>query len=227
MILHGWGSSCENWQQVQRLLEEKDVKVVVPDLPGFGKNSPLSEVWSVDDYVDWVKEYCDKNNLSQIFLLGHSFGGGLAVEFSSRFPEKVKKLILTDPAIIRVKHFKRGLLAKIVKVFKIFSFLPFYKLTRRILYKFIASDYPGLEGAMRQTYLNVVKKDLSDCLGAVSVSTLLIWGEKDKITPFKDAQTIKEKISGARLEVLPDIRHNPHQEAPEILVEKVLNFIKP
>lgn len=226
LILHGWGGSSESWKQAQRLLEEKSIKVIVPDLPGFGENPPLSEPWSIDDYISWLREYCEKNNLSQIFLLGHSFGGGLAANFSSKFPGKIKKLILMDAAIIRVKHTRRELLAKIVKILKIFSFLPFYKLIRKAFYRFIASDYPGLEGAMRETYLRVVKKDLSNCLPAISVPTLLIWGKKDKITPLKDALKIKEKIPGAEIEIMSNIKHSPHLEAPEILVEKVLNFIK-
>ncbi len=226
LILHGWNGSAKSWENVQQLLEKKGIRVIIPDLPGFGENPPLSEPWSMDDYINWVKEYCEKNNLSHFFLLGHSFGGSLAAGFSSRFPEEVKKLILVDAAIIRVKHAKREILAKIAKILKPFSFLPFYNLARRVFYKFIASDYPDLEGAMRETYLRVVKKDLSDCLSAITVPSLLIWGEKDKITTLRDAYLIKEKLARVKLEIISDIKHSPHLEAPEILVEKVLNFIK-
>ena len=226
LILHGWGSLAKNWQRVKEGLEDRGYKVFVPDLPGFGENPPLSQAWSIDDYVNWIKEYYEKNNFFQVFLLGHSFGGGLAARFSAEMPRGVKKLILIDSAIIRAENIKRELLAKIAKIIKVFSFLPFYKFIRRIFYKFIASDYPGLEGAMRETYLGVVKKDLSDCLSLITVPTLLIWGAKDKITPLKDAYSIKDKIFGAGLEIIPGVGHAPNLEAPEILVEKIVNFIR-
>ncbi|MFH1780554.1 MAG: alpha/beta hydrolase [Candidatus Nealsonbacteria bacterium] len=226
LILHGWGSRAEKWSKVKKLLENHGYNVLVPDLPGFGENPILSRPWSMDDYVGWVKEYCDKNNLFQIILAGHSFGGGLAASFSSKFSGEIKKLILVDSAIIRVKYPQMELLARIAKILKVFSFLPFYKLIRKFFYKFVISDYVGLEGAMRETYLGVVKKDLSGCLSFISVPTLLIWGKEDKITPLKDAWAIKERIVGSKIEIMPNVKHCPYLEAPEILVEKIVNFIK-
>lgn len=225
VILHGWGIGSKSWSKVKELLESKGEKVFIPDLPGFGETATLDRPWLIDDYVNWVGEYI-KSISEPFFLVGHSFGGGLSAVFASRFPEKIKKLILVDPAIIRVKNPKRELLAKIAKIIKIFSFLPFYQLIRKVFYKFIASDYPGLEGAMRETYLNVVKKDLSYCLSDISSPTLLIWGKKDKITPLKDGFKIKEKISGAKLELINDVGHRPHFETPEILSEKIIKFLE-
>ena len=79
---------------------------------------------------------------------------------------------------------------------------------------------------MRETYLKIINEDLSDYLSRISLPTLIIWGKKDKLTPVKDAYLMKEKIIGASLEIIPDIGHNPHREAPEILKDKVLNFLK-
>jgi len=225
LILHGWGSCTKNWQRVKDRLESGGYKVFLPDLPGFGENLPLSQVWEVDDYVKWVKDYCEKNNLSQIFLLGHSFGGSIALKFALKFPQEVKKLILVDPAIVRVKDVKKEILTKIAKILKIFSFLPLYSSVRRICYKLIGSDYPDAEGPMRETYLKVIKEDLSGHLAKVSVPTLLIWGEKDKVTPVKDAYSIKEKVAGAELKILRNIHHNPQTENPELLAETVLKSL--
>ena len=80
---------------------------------------------------------------------------------------------------------------------------------------------------MKETYLNVIKEDISNIFSNISVPTLLIWGKKDNITPLRHAHFMKEKISGVELEIIPNVKHNPHREAPEILSEKVLNFIKP
>ena len=234
LILHGWGSCAKNWGRVKELLENQGCKVYVPDLPGFGENPPPQKPWSIDDYVDWLKQYID--NLSQIsgaifepfFLLGHSFGGAIAVKFSIKYPKKIQKLFLVDSIAIRRKTFKKEIIKKISNILKKFSFLPFYQFLRKTFYKLIVrkSDYLATQGIMRETYLMVINKDLSGYLSDISVPTVIIWGEKDELTPLKDAYLIKEKISNSTLEILPRINHNPHSEAPEILVEKILNFIK-
>lgn len=228
LILHGWGSCAKNWQKVKEGLEKRGCKVFSPDLPGFGENPSLSQVWSIDDYVRWVKKYCEKNNLSQFFLLGHSFGGAIATKYSLKFSGSIKKLILVDPAVIRVKDLKKKILTKLAKILKMFSFLPFYSLLRKAFYKFIVkSDYVDAEimRETRETYLRVIKEDLSGHLPDISAPTVLIWGKDDKTTPLKDAYSIKERISGAELEILSGIRHNPQTENPELLVKTVLKYL--
>jgi len=224
LILHGWGSCAKNWSRVKELLEKEGIKVFIPDLPGFGDNPPLEKPWSIDDYANWVHDFCTKQSIRQFVLTGHSFGGSIAVKYSLKFPENIKKLILVSPAIIRVR---RDLLEKLARILKVFSFLPFYNLARRAFYKFIVgkSDYLDTMGATRETYLKAITEDLSAHLGLVSVPTLLIWGEKDEHTSFKDSLLIKTKISGAVLEPIPGVKHSPHREAPEILSEKIIQFI--
>ncbi|MFH1727524.1 MAG: alpha/beta hydrolase [Pseudomonadota bacterium] len=226
LILHGWGSCAKNWQRVKEGLENGGCKVFLPDLPGFGESPPLEKAWSIDDYVVWVKDFVEKNNFDQFFLTGHSFGGSIATKYALKFPKEVKKLILIDPAVVRVKDIRKKIIAKISKFFKIFSCLPFYSLMRRAFYKFIVkSDYLSTEGPMRETretYLRVIKGDLSNSLSDISVPTVLIWGKKDKFTPLKDAYFIKGKIVEARLEILLNIKHNPQTENPELLVETIL-----
>ena len=230
LILHGWGwpISVPQWSRVKELLEERGYKVFVPDLPGFGDAPQPSSPWTINNYVDWANDFCEKNNLSQVFLLGHSFGGSVATKFSIKYPEKVKKLILVDSAGIRKKRLKKEIQKTVAHFLNRFSFLPFYKFFRKIAYRtlFKTSDYLLTEGIMKRTYLNVIGEDISSIFVNISIPTLLIWGEKDKITPLKHAYYIKEKIPGAKLEIIPEVKHNAHREAPEILVRKILNYIK-
>jgi len=226
LILHGWGSQAEKWSEIKEFLESGGYRVYVPDLPGFGESPLPSKPWSVDDYAEWVRSFCEKKNLSQFFLLGHSFGGSIAIKFSLRYYEKVKKLILVDSAGIRRKSRKKEISRKIANFLSRFSFLPFYSLIRKIFYRTIfRSDYLLTKGVMRDTYLRVIKEDLSGVLSSLTVPTLLIWGEKDKITPLKDAYLMKEKIPGAKLEVLANVKHSPRKENPQALVEKILKFL--
>ena len=227
LILHGWGSRAENWSRVKELLENQGYKVFVPDLPGFGENSPLSRAWAIDDYVEWVSEFCEKNNLSQFFLLGHSFGGAVAVKFSLKYPEKVKKMFLVASSGIRRKTIKKEILKKIANFLKFFSFLPFYSSIRKIFYKIVIqkSDYPYTEGIMKETYLKIINEDISSCFSEVSVPTIIIWGDKDDVLPVENAYFINQKIKNSDLVIIPGVNHDLERKVPEILAEKIKEFL--
>lgn len=235
LILHGWGIGSKTWNRVKKILEDSGCDVFNPDLPGFGENPPPEKPWSVDDYANWVKEYCEKNNLPRIFLVGHSFGGGIAVKFTNNIPEQVKGLVLVAPKLHRQKTFRYygGLaLAKIGKlVFSIpvLSFL--HPLARKVLYRLIGTrDYYRLEldrtNTMKETFKEVVGADLIPYLAAIKIPTLIIWGKKDQMTPVSDAYLINQEIKGSKLEIIADGRHALNIENPEILAQKILNFIK-
>ena len=230
LILHGWGwpASAKQWTRVKESLGNQGYRVLLPDLPGFGSEPEPQKPWTVDDYVEWVRNFCEKNNLSQFFLLGHSFGGSVATKFTVKYPDKVKKLILVDSAGIRKKRLKKEIQKTVAHFLNKFSFLPFYQQIRRLAYKtlFKRSDYFLTEGIMRATYLNVINDDISESFSKVSISTMLIWGKNDKITPLWHAYFIKDKIAGAGLRIIPKVKHNPHFESPELLVEKIIEFLK-
>ena len=223
LILHGWGSSAEKWQKVKEILEKQGIKVLIPDLPGFGLTPPPAAAWNIDDYVEWVKDFSEKNNLDPFFLLGHSFGGGVAVKYALKYPENIKKLFLVAPAIIRKKTFKKEIFKKIS------VFFPKTPLLRKIFYRVFSlkSDYPYVrEGVMKETYLRVIKEDLSNDLSDISISTVIIWGKKDDVLPVKDAHFMKEKIKDSKLVVIPEADHDLERKSPELLAQKIKEFLK-
>ncbi len=228
LILHGWGSNSERWQKVGELLAKKGVKVIIPDLPGFGKSQSPSMAWGLDDYCDFIQEFVKLLNLEKFYLLGHSFGGALAVKYSLKFPDKIDKLFLVSAACFRRAAFREKLFYVIAKIFKIFSFLPGYQSFRKGFYKFIVrkSDYPYAEGVMKDIYLKIIKEDLSEILPEIQIPTIIIWGEKDDITKIKDACLINEKIKGSRLEIIPGANHDLNTKAPEELSESIKQFLK-
>jgi len=200
----------------------------VPDLPGFGENQIIQRPWTINDYVEWAHGILQKNNLSRIILAGHSFGGSIAAKFSSKYPAMVEKLILIDSAGIRKRRLKKEIQKAIAHLLSRFCFLPFYGFFRKVAYRtlFRTSDYLLTEGAMKQTYLNVIDEDISDIFSQITIPTLIIWGEKDGITPLRHAYFVNKSIQGSKLEIIPGIKHNPHKEAPEILVEKIIQFLE-
>ena len=139
-----------------------------------------------------------------------------------------KKLFLIASAGIRRKTLKKELLKRIAKFSNRFSFLPFYPFFRKVFYRLIIrkSDYQSTSGIMRETYLKVIAEDLSNILSEVSVPTVIIWGEKDDVLPLKDGYFMKEKIKNSELVVIPGAGHDLERKAPEILAQKIIEFLR-
>jgi len=224
IILHGWGSCSERWIKEAEIISAKGFKVIVPDLPGFGLSDKLSSPWRTNDYIKWLEEFIKQLGIENFYLLGYSFGGALAVKMAVKYPQRVEKLFLVSAAIIREKTAKKDVAKKVSKLVKIFQFVPFYKLFRKAVYKFIIrkSDYVYTEGVMKETYLNVISDDVSFNLPFIKVPTIIIWGDKDQSTPVEDARTAKAKIKNSKLIIVSGATHLIHKEMPEILSDKIL-----
>ncbi|MCX6721720.1 MAG: alpha/beta hydrolase [Candidatus Staskawiczbacteria bacterium] len=224
LILHGWGSNSDRWLPVAEKISEKGFKVIVPDLPGFGRSDALLIPWNTNKYIDWLENFVKELNIKDYYLLGHSFGGALASKMSVKHVQDVKKLFLVAAACVRKRTTKKSFSEKIAKAVRLLYFLPYYGLFRKAVYKYIIrkSDYIYVEGIMKQTYLNVVAEDLSFHLPFIKVSTAIIWGDKDDSTPLEDGHLINEKIKNSKLVIISGAGHDLNRKQPEILAEKVL-----
>lgn len=221
LILHGWGSRSDNWREILELFEKKNLKVFIPDLPGFGKSNKPPLPWTMEDYIYFVEEFVKQLNIDNFYLLGHSFGGSLAVGYSLKNQNKIKKLFLVGASCIRKKTFKKTVLFFISKIFKPLSFVPLFK---KVFYKFVVkSDYLSTKGFMKKTYLNIIKKDLSEDLEKIIVPTFIIWGEKDRITSLRQGEIINSKIKNSKIAVIKEVGHNIHRELPKEFSEKIIS----
>ena len=250
IILHGWQSSKEKWQIFKEKIEKQSedrprpIRVVVPDLPGFKKETQLDRVWDLDDYINWLENFCSEIT-EPFYLLGHSFGGRMAIKFAVKHPERLKGLILVSAAGLKKREeknlFRRPFCSwgeltfyAGVKIFSSIFKLPILKkvrsFLRKIFYRYILrkTDYINAEKMpyLQETFKNIITEDLTSYLSHIKTSTLIIWGNKDKMTPLSDAYLMKERIKGSELEILKNVAHTPHLEKPEILAQKIMNFIK-
>lgn len=229
LILHGWPSSSEKWIEVGKLLAEKETKVFIPDLPGFGKSQEPLLAWNTDSYIEWIREFCDniEDLKKEFYLVGHSFGGGLAAKFAVKYNQRISKLFLISAAAIRGVTPKKKLFYRIAKIVKVFSFIPYYDFIRKVFYKFVIrkSDYIYQKGIMKDTYVKIISEDLSFRLSFIKVPTIIIWGDNDNLTPVEDANFIHEKIRNSKLVIIKDKKHSLQLEAPEILTEKILENV--
>ncbi len=225
IILHGWRSNSSRWQNVAKCLAEEGIMTIIPDLPGFGKSQEPKNAWSMDNYVEWLKEFSLKvpELQNEFYLVGHSFGGSVATKFSLKYNQNIKKLFLISASSIRVVNLSKKISYNISRMFKIFYFFPFYETFRRNIYRtlFRKSDYPYVSGIMKEIYLKVISDDLSHKLPFLKVPTIIIWGQKDELTPLENAHIIKEKVQNSKLIVITNQGHNLHFTCPEILAEKI------
>lgn len=235
-ILHGWQSSKEKWQRVKENLEASSIKVIIPDLPGFGKENELDRAWNLDDYVSWLRNLIEEacpEPAEGVFLLGHSFGGRIAIKLAAKYPEKLSGLILVSAAGItprpKIKITVFSIFSKIGNL--IFS-LPILKIFRPLATKSAyllagANDYRFIENLfLKQTFKGAIAENLTLLLPEIKTPTLIIWGEKDKITPLKDAYFMNKKIDNSKLEILKNTKHLPYLENPKLLAQKIVSFLK-
>ena len=231
LILHGWGGSSDSWIKVQEVLSGKNYGVIVPDLPGFGKSQQPTVPWKRDDYLIWLLNFLESQKLTSFILISHSFGGSLSIKLATKYPEKIKKLILCSPAGIKQKP---GPKAKIIyAAAKIGDFLLSSKHLSKIrnyakdgLYFLLRrKDYVKARGPMRQTFINVLNEDLTDEISKIKTDTLIVWGSKDEAISLKNAFVFKDNIAGSKLEILKNVGHSPQLEVPEGLSAIILKFI--
>ena len=217
IILPGWGGSQETWQGFVAGIGKNFDNVYVINLPCFGSVPCPTEVWGVDEYVEYVKKEISKLNYSgKTILLGHSFGGQVAASLLAKETNIVDALILSGAAIIRPKHPLRrlffGSLAKVGKVlFKLPVIEKFSVLAKKVLYGAVgSSDYKDSTGVKKEIFKKIIRDNRQYLLPKIEVPTLVLWGEKDKYIPLKYGKKIHKLIPGATMYVVKKGGHGLH-----------------
>lgn len=230
VVLHGWASHLANWQPFVKSLKAKGYKVYQPTMPGFGKTK-TKKPWSTQDYADWLLSFLESKKLAKTILIGHSFGGQVAIQFTCLNHKKVSKLILVNSGGIRPKlTTKRAFFWILAKLGKILFSLPLIKsfasLARKLLYKAAREgDYFKASPIMKQTLTKVIKEDQKKILPAISTPTLLLWGQKDTMTPIKDGRLLHQLLPNSKLFVFKSARHGLPFTHTKKVVAKILWFI--
>ncbi len=232
LILHGWGASSESWAALQQVLSKQGFRVIAIDLPGFGRSNPPAVAWGVQEYGDFIEQFVSAIGLEKFFLLGHSFGGQIAISFTVQHQELVKKLILAaPPGIRRPPGFKEIMLSVISRAASVFLWFVPSKNAREMLkklgYRLIKRrDYIKAEGVMREVMQRVIREDLFSIFSQIRVPTLIVWGNDDKLVPVKDAYTLMREIPHSAVEIILGAGHAPHLKTPEKLSQLVTKFLK-
>jgi len=240
VLLHGWGIDSKKYLPLyEYFLENKNYSVFIPDMPGFGKSEEPKEDWDLDNYVDLVNEFIEKIfqqypdlSSSNLIMMGHSFGGRIAIKYVVKYPEKVGKLILTGAAGIKhnltIKQKTFFILAKIGKtLFSLPVISSLQKRAQKLLYRVArVKDYQEASPRMKRVMKKVLAEDLTPYLGKLNLATLLVWGKLDKTTPLSDGKIMNQKIKNSQLVVVEEANHSLPYQKPEEFIKIIFKFLK-
>ena len=187
IILHGWGSN-KNLMKQSFSPYMSGFRHIYIDLPGFG-NSTCNVTLTTADYASILELLLIHLNASKDIILGHSFGGKVALLLEPKVLVLVASAGIFIPKPLKVK-------AKIA-IYKVARFIGLSKF--RSL--FVAEDAKSLSEPMYQTFKNVVDEDFSDQFSDYDGKALLCWGRDDTATPLSSAKKIDSLIKDSTLEI--------------------------
>ena len=227
IILPGWGDTRKTFDYYIENLKEK-FTIYIFDYPGFGKSTFPNSVLTIEDYALYIKKYIKSNNINNPYILCHSFGCRISLLLIGKYRVPVDKLIIIGGAGIRRKSLIRNIKTLKYKFLKKISiFLPKRKRANylnKLIMRYGSNDYKDLNNYQRQTFSNIVNKDLRCYLKYIYCPTLLIWGEKDDATPLKDGILMDKKINNSGLITIKKGTHFVYLEYPFYILKIILEF---
>lgn len=231
VILHGWNLSKLTFAPLHRAFSASGFRVHSFDFPGFGQEPSPSTPWHIVDYAEYVKRYFDANHITKAIVVGHSFGGRVALKFSQLYPSLVSHLVLSGTPgfspVLKRKMLFFFILAKIgTFIFSIPPLSLFENWAKRLLYYASGSrEFFKATGTMRETFKHVVNDDLVVPMQSVTMPCLLLWGEYDVIVPVSIMHRMAEVIPTARTKVVAEADHGIPFKNPDVFVSYVRVFL--
>lgn len=217
VVLHGWGLSANVYDNLAAELRKQHLRVFAPDFP-------TDKPRTLSDFVAFLDTFLKKNHINRPILLGHSFGGRVALKYEYEHPGNVSALILTGtPGFTPVAKKKLAVLVALAKIGKIL--LPFDSVRRWYYYVTGARDYYRATPPMRETFKNIVRESLVEYMRAVQVPTLLVWGGNDNITPVWIGKKMNDSIPRSKLIVIPDSDHGVSYKKPKDFLAAIYDFL--
>jgi pimeloyl-ACP methyl ester carboxylesterase len=252
VLLHGLASSSQTWSSVLPLLGRRS-HVIAPDLLGHGQSAkPRTGDYSLGAYATELRDLLLTLNLARATIVGHSFGGGVAMQFAHQFPEMTERLVLEasgglgqgvtvalraatlpgTPLILRaISAITPAWLAKAV-----------YRAARAVpalngpdldglASAFSSFTDDGARGAFAQTVRGALNWSGQRLGGTerlyllADVPVLLIGGNRDSVIPIQHTVSAHDLLPGSRLEIFDGAGHFPHTEQPRRFADLLTHFL--
>lgn len=216
ILLHGWGVNSEEFKNI---INKLNYYVIAIDFIGFGKSEKPNQPFTIEDYVNQLHQIINYLQLNNIILLGHSFGGRVAIKYNYYYD--VKKLILVDSAGLRKKTIKLY-----YDIYKYKFLKKLYKLINKNKYNNLiktsgSKDYKVLSPIMKQTMNNIINYDLRKYCKKSKTKTLILWGLYDSETPIKDGYAFLKLFYNSRIIVFYNSMHFPYITEQEKFINAI------
>ncbi|MET0741469.1 MAG: alpha/beta fold hydrolase, partial [Candidatus Nanopelagicales bacterium] len=242
LLVHGIGSSSRTWDTVVPVLAESGAAVLIVDLPGHGQSGKERGDYSLGASASTLRDLLDHLGHDRVVLVGHSLGGGIAMQFAYQFPDRCEGLVLVAS----------GGLGREASVLLRAASLPGAELVLPVItHRRTRAALEGLGSALARVHMrpDLVSGDtlrtldelsapearaaflatlrgvmdrsgqrvsaISKLPTAARVPMLLVWGDRDPILPLRHGRDAAELIEGSRLVVFPGAGHEPHRFDPE------------
>lgn len=249
VLLHGFGGSHVSWRKVAPDLAAAGFRVATLDLAGFGYSERPAEraayapAGQAATVAEVLERLAPELGSGPVHLVGHSFGGGVALAFADARPERVRSLVLVDSTLPTHSRAPRAswplyrpvayLLLRTLGLRRFFvrealekAFHDDAQVTRelvdayrdRLLLRGPAGAYRSLTGPLPRERLTVD-------LPTIRVPALVVWGTEDALIPMEAGRRAARRLPDARFAALPGCGHLPMEECPEAFLEVVLGFL--
>ena len=244
-FVHGFSVPYFIWEPTFNFLKESGFRVLRYDLFGRGFSDRPKTHYDIDLFCDQLKELLDTLGFKQVNLIGLSMGGPITSTFTTRYQNRVGKLVLVDPA-----GAKPVTLSRLLKAVKTpgFGELALGLFGREHMRKSVASDfydpahikafvdkymvqlqYKGFMRAILSTMRTGMLGSFAETyqkLGLQKTPVALFWGRDDKTVPFEHSADVLAAVPQAQFHTFDNCGHIPHYERPDEVNPILLEFLK-
>ncbi len=248
VFIHGWGGSSRYWESTAKALSDT-FDCLLYDLRGFGQSrlpqESLELLYQMEDYAEDLAALLDALELNRVYINAHSMGASAATLFLNRYPERVERAILTCSGIFEYEEKSFAAFHKfgsyVVKFRpRWFLWIPFAgpmfmarflhrplpaAISRTFLEDFLLADYNAALGTMLTSVSKYAAEVMPQEFARLSVPTLLIAGEYDKIIPAALGRRAAELSEKVEYFEIPETAHFPMLEKPSTYLERVREFL--
>jgi pimeloyl-ACP methyl ester carboxylesterase len=253
LLLHGIGNNCLTWSGIIDRLAETNT-VIAPDLLGHGNSDKPRGDYSIAAYANGMRDLLSLLDIEQATVVGHSLGGGIALQFAYQFPERCQRLALvgsgglgpelsaglraaTLPGAELVLTALAGVSGPLRLGLQVLERAGRATGWRRVGDLAEAGDalLALKDVEARRAFLRTLR-GVVDAHGqavtaldrlylADSIPMLVIWGSRDPIVPALHAETVRSLVPSARIEMFDGAGHWPHLDDPDRFCDALLDFI--
>ena len=241
VLLHGIAGSSHTWDPVVPMLTP-DVRVIAPDMLGHGASAKPRGDYSLGAFASGVRDLLDLIDIEQVTIVGHSLGGGVAMQFAYQFPERCQRLVLVSSgglgrevtpllraATLPGAEWVVPWLGWLVRKVPIEPILPPGPAEVARGFASLAETEAGrafVHTARSVIDLTGQRVDASDRLYlAETMPTLLIWGDRDHFIPVAHGRHAAALMPGSRLEVFRGAGHFPMHDNPMRFARLIQDFV--